>query len=265
MAVMLIDFHTHCYKDELATRAIEFGRKNGITPHFDGTILGLKNFMKAKKIDYAVVLNIANKPEHTINVNNWAIECSRQERIISFGSVHPFYKDYKDEIKRLYEAGIKGLKFHPNYQHYEVNDKSIYPVYEEAAKYGMVMLFHVGLDKMPGEYGISPKFGQLIDDLKYDKIVGAHLGGCLTFDAAAEFVWGKNVYIDVSLSFRFLTPQLKEKLKQTHDISKILYGSDAPWATIEEDLKQINELFDKQEQEQIYYKNACRLLDINII
>src|SRR5690554_6080559 len=101
MTVMLIDFHTHCYKDDIAKRAIDFGRKNGITPHFDGTILGLQNFMKAKKIDYSVVLNIANKPEHTINVNNWAIECSNYDGIISFGSIHPYFKDYKDELKRL--------------------------------------------------------------------------------------------------------------------------------------------------------------------
>jgi predicted TIM-barrel fold metal-dependent hydrolase len=259
---MIIDFHMHCYTDKLAARAMSVlqGRAE---PFYDGTIKGLNESLKKTGIDAAVALNIANKPEHTQNVNDWAIAINREDGIYSFGSVHPFYADYKTEIERLKAAGIKGLKFHPYYQGYDVDDKAAYLVYEEAARQGMIMLFHVGLDILvPGQRGTSDKFARVIDDLKYDRIVAAHLGGSLTPQLAMQHIWGRDVYLDMSLSFRYLDDNQRQKLADTHGINKLLFGSDGPWAGPQPDFESIDAFFKAEEREKIYYANAANLLEL---
>lgn len=260
---MILDFHTHCYPEQLAARAVSIVPPHLPAPAYDGTLSGLKKSMQLNGIDRSVVLHIANKPENTCRVNDWAIFCNQESNIFSFGSIHPLYDDFKREIARLKEAGIKGLKFHPCYQHYEINDSVAYRVYEEAAKAGMIILFHTGLDGIiPGNNASCDKFAAVIDDLKYEKIVGAHLGGSLMFKDAAEMIWGKNIYIDMSLSFRFLSGEFRARLKDTHDTEKLLFGSDGPWTTPKIDFAEINNFFSSEEKELIYYKNAVKLLEI---
>ena len=81
--------------------------------------------------------------------------CSQSQRLllehngapaIPFGSIHPQYTNFKEEIRRLADAGIKGVKFHPEYQEFDMDDPAVYPIYEELGKNGMIMLFHAGYD-----------------------------------------------------------------------------------------------------------------------
>ena len=78
---MVIDFHTHCFPDKLAERAVgQLSRVGGgLMPYSDGTLDGLRRQMAQHNIDISVVLNIATKPEQQTNVNNFAsnsCECS---------------------------------------------------------------------------------------------------------------------------------------------------------------------------------------------
>ena len=62
---MVIDFHTHCFPDKLAERAVgQLSRVGGgLMPYSDGTLDGLRRQMAQHNIDMSVVLNIATKPE----------------------------------------------------------------------------------------------------------------------------------------------------------------------------------------------------------
>ena len=113
---MIIDFHTHCFPDKIAAKAIEILRKrSGITrPFHDGTVNGLLSLQKNDGVDYSVVLNIATNPSQQKNVNDFAISLKNVEGIIPFGSVHPDSPDALDELERLALNGIKGVKLHPD-------------------------------------------------------------------------------------------------------------------------------------------------------
>ena len=93
---------------------------------------------KRQGCENIVLLNIATAPQYVKNVNNFLIE-NNGAGIISYGSIHPQYTDYKDEIQRLWENGIKGVKFHPEYQEFALDDKKVYPIYEELANRDMVI------------------------------------------------------------------------------------------------------------------------------
>jgi hypothetical protein len=64
-------------------------------------------------------------------------------RKTSPGPLHPDYPDWEKELKRLRRNGIKGLKFHPEFQGFWMHDPKLLPIMEEAQRDFMFML-HVG-------------------------------------------------------------------------------------------------------------------------
>lgn len=263
---MIIDFHTHCFSDAIAPRAMANLTKNSLyPPQFDGSLCGLKKRMKEAEIDYSVVLNIATNPAQTINVNNWAIELDKQPDIFSFGSINPYFEDYKSEIARLKAAGIRGIKFHPDYQDYFADDKSVYPIYEEIAKNDMIMIFHCGHDLVLREpYHCTPiMMSHLVRDFKGAKIVGAHLGGQGLWDDVFKYLGGTDVFLDTSFAFKYMTKEQIAYFCFLHDNSKILFATDAPWQKQIVEVEEMRSFIsDKILLDKIFYQNAAKLLNI---
>lgn len=263
---MIIDFHTHCFPDRLADRAIEKLAANALyKPVLGGTVDDLLGSMKQAGVDRSVVLNIATNARQTHNVNSFAIELTRYEEFVPFGSVHPEYGDYAAELARLHAAGIKGIKFHPDFQGFKVDDRAMYPIYEKAAEYGFIMLFHCGHDlDIYTTYNCTPKeFMRVAEDFKDAKIVGAHLGGQDMWDEVFEYVCGKPVYVDTAYSFGWLTPEQLKRFLGEHDNDKIFFGSDSPWQLQAHDVELMKKLIqDKSLYNKLMSGNAAKLLGI---
>ena len=85
--------------------------------------------MRTAGIDRSLLLPIATKPSQTESINKWAASVSDQS-IMSFGTIHPDYPLWKDQIEYLLHAGIKGIKFHPEYQDFYVDDERMFPLYD---------------------------------------------------------------------------------------------------------------------------------------
>src|SRR5690606_8177531 len=117
----------------------------GITAHLNGTLTDVLVSMERSGVDISVILPIATKPTQVEGITNWS-KTIQSERIISFGSIHPEYNGWKDEIKRMLDNGIRGVKFHPDYQDFFVNDEKMFPIYEGLFDAGMIVVFHAGLD-----------------------------------------------------------------------------------------------------------------------
>ena len=65
--MMIIDFHTHCFSDEIAAKAIpKLAREGNIKPFADGTVSNLKESMKVAGVDISVVQSIATKSKQTV-------------------------------------------------------------------------------------------------------------------------------------------------------------------------------------------------------
>ena len=177
---MVIDFHTHCFPDKLAERAVgQLSRVGGgLMPYSDGTLNGLRQQMALHNIDISVVLNIATKPEQQTNVNNFAATIDKEPDIIAFGSVFPGAPDAFEELERIKELGLKGVKFHPEYQQFAVDDPRWKPLYRKISDLGLITVFHSGVD-----YGFPPPYGCMPDGLASvldcfeTPVVAAHWGG----------------------------------------------------------------------------------------
>ena len=79
------------------------------------------------------------------------------------------------EARRLIDHyGVKGFKFHPQFQEFFPDDRSAYPLYEVIAEHELPALFHTGHSGMgtgmPGGGGIRLKYGNPmhVDDVAVD-------------------------------------------------------------------------------------------------
>lgn len=263
---MLIDFHTHCFPQTIAQKAIEKLSfvSGGLVPHTDGTVNGLKQAMAQGGADISVVLNIATNAHQQHSVNDFAAQINSEDGIVSFGSVFPRSEDVFSELERIKELGLKGVKLHPDYQGFKVDDQMMKPIYRKISELGLITVFHAGVD-----YGFAPPYCCMPQNLRraldwFDApVVAAHWGGLGCYEQVVEHLCGENVYFDTSFGFSQMPKFFAQKILDTHGADKILFGTDTPWHTAKMELTLLNSLqISAEDMNKITHLNAKKLLGI---
>lgn len=160
--------------------------------------------------------------------------------------------------------GIKGVKFHPEYQGFFVDDAKMRPIYKKISQLGLITVFHAGAD-----YGFEAPYHCMPDALAralplFDSpVVAAHWGGLMCHEGVIEHLCATPVYIDTSFAYGTVSLPMIKKIVQKHGCDKILFGSDSPWHMPSEDMRVVDalELADN-DKDKICFKNAARLLKI---
>ncbi|MBQ7400149.1 MAG: amidohydrolase [Clostridia bacterium] len=266
---MLIDFHSHAFPDTLAERAIaSLSQGGGISPYAKGKVSDLIEIMDEDGVDKSVVLSIATKPSQETNVNNFAISLLENPRLIPFGSVYPGSETSLSEIERLKMAGIKGIKFHPEYQCFDVMDEKVFPAYEKCAELGMVVLFHAGGDVAfkPPFHSDPERLNSLCDMFPKTTFVFAHMGGYdMWEDAAEKYKRHDNMYLDTSIinTVAIIDNSVAKQIISNVGIDHILFGSDMPWARANHSRNKLLELgLSDEDLRLIFSENAKQLLSL---
>ena len=264
---MIIDFHTHAFPDALAERAMGrlVGDGHGIYPPCsDGTVAGLIRCMDGFGVDASVIQPIVTKPSQTENLNRWA-KSVESERICSFGGIHPETDDYKRDIDFVASLGIRGLKFHVEYQGFVLDDPKMLRIYDYAFEKGLIILHHAGFDpafKPP--FRSSPdRFLNVVKQMQGGTMIAAHLGGHAQWDDVLDKLAGENIYLDTSMGQKFYSPEQFISIVRAHGADKILFGSDSPWSRADEEIELIkNSALTEEEKNLILGENAKRLLKL---
>jgi len=195
--------------------------------------------MDENQISYSVIHMVAPFASGVTETNTWLINLA-QPRFIKFGTIHPDFKDFKNEIKRLKDNNICGVKFQPDIQRFFPDDKNLtYRLYEELARAEMKVMFHIGGEPMPGPKDRSNPhmIRKIALDFPELRIVGAHLGGLNVWEETISMLVGlKNIYMESSLSYNFIKPSMAEKIIKKHGHEKIFFGSDYPFGSIKESI-----------------------------
>ena len=184
-------------------------------------------------------------------------------RIIPFGSVHIDSEDRLEELERVKKLGMKGIKLHPDYQGFFFDDPRAYPVYERCADLGLIVVIHAGSDPVsPGVIHADPQaIARVLDRFPKLILVAAHFGGTDCWDDVLRHLVGKQVYLDTALSAGNIPADTARQIIRAHGAHRILFGSDCPWHSSAMDAEFIRSLgLSEQEEEQIFYQNACALL-----
>lgn len=262
-----IDFHTHCFPDKLAERALNaLGARSGLVPASDGTVDGLINQMDAGGVDIAVILSIATNARQQKSVNDFAAELNKNSRFVAFGSVHPDADDVFEELERIKDMGLQGVKFHPEYQQFYVDDEKMRPIYKKISQLELITVFHAGAD-----YGFVPPYHCLPSHMENalkmldTNVVAAHWGGVMMHEEVYKRLCGLPVYFDTSFSYSATCLQMLKKIVEKHGTDKLLFGTDSPWHSPVEESRVIEFLeLSAEETEKIFYKNAAKLLKLDI-
>lgn len=264
---MLIDFHTHVFPDALAPKAIASLLANIdyiYEPCGGATVSELLMRMDDCGVDISVTQPVITKQSQTKTTNEWARSiCS--DRIISFGGIYPHTDDYKRDIDFVSGLGLKGLKFHPEYQEFSVDAPEMLRIYDYALSKGLIILHHGGYDPaFPEPYRSSPKqFANIADAMRGGIIVAAHFGGHDQWDDVEKYLAGKNIYLDTSMGFEFYPHDQFIRIVEKHGADKILFASDSPWSNSKTEIGHLKSLpLSENDKAAIFGGNARRILNI---
>lgn len=264
---MLIDFHVHAFADSIAARAMEkLSNTAKIIPHTDGTVADTVKKQKEWGIGLGVLLPIATKPSQQNTINNWAAEVGRNfEEIIPFGSVHPYAEDALEELERIKALGLKGIKLHPDYQGFFIDDPKAFRIYEKCAELSLPVVFHAGFDAVsPDVIHALPKASlNAHRAVPQMTMILAHMGGARCWDDVEQFLVGEDIYFDISFTAGEISSEQAKRIIKNHGADKILFASDCPWSCPLSEINLIECLgLSDAEKEMIYHKNAEKLLGL---
>jgi predicted TIM-barrel fold metal-dependent hydrolase len=278
---MIIDFHTHAFPDTIAKKAITILEANGkIKAHTNGTISDLMEKSTNAGIDYSIVLPVATSSEKQVkSINTFAIEVNnnyKETHILSFGGLHPNYIDYEEQIIRLKESGIKGIKLHPQYQDTFIDDIKYVNIIDKAFEFGLIVILHAGIDiGIPTEGKVTPdRVLKLLSMLKQKgKLVLAHMGSWRMWEEVYDKLLGLDIYIDTAFSLDYaiqdnkkiplLTKEQVEAFIFKHGSDHILFGTDSPWAEQRPYIDFINGLnIRDSDKKSILGENALKMLNM---
>ena len=261
---MIIDFHTHCFPDKIANKALEtLSATAGLMPCTDGSVGDLKRLMKDEGVSISVVQNIATNAHQQKAVNDFAASIACDE-IIPFGSVYPDAEDALEELERIHALGLKGVKFHPEYQSFFVDDEKMKPLYQKISRLGLITLFHAGED-----YGYMSPFHATPERIKnalrwFDSpVIAAHWGSQGMGEETLRHLCGLDIYFDTAFGYGSTPKPMQQAILEKHGANKILFASDCPWHTPSMDLFRLNSLgLSETERERICCGNAKQLLGL---
>lgn len=281
-AQMIIDFHTHTYPEKIAARTVELlAGRSGTVPHSDGTLEGLEENMQQRHVDMSVVLPVATSPKQYKRINEVAQvenEMFKDTHVWSFGGIHPENDNYKEILRDISDKGLKGIKLHPDYQGTFFNDIRYKRIISYASELGLIVVTHAGQDiGLPDIVHCTPAMAEeVLDDVKPDKLVLAHMGGWQMWQDVLDRLCGRNVYLDTAFSYgqiqykegvdhrwKLMDSDMFRAIINKHGADKILFGTDSPWSDQSESIADIDGLgLAEDEKRKIMGENAAGLLNL---
>lgn len=261
----IINAHCHIYPASIAERAVQgisdfYGIKidlNGMTDDLirDGEKVGVVHYL---------VHSVATKPSQVRSINEFiASEVNSHPGVFTgFGTLHPDSEDVEGDLKYLLELGLKGVKIHPDFQFFSLEEDRAIRLGQMVRDAGIPILTHCG----DFRYKLSnpEQFETFIKALPGLKIIGAHLGGWSVWDDAVARLAGKyDIMVDCCSCFGFLSPEQSTKIIRAYGADRVLWGTDYPtWDHVNE-MNLFNKLdLNEKERSLILYENAARLLHL---
>jgi uncharacterized protein len=254
-----IDFHVHLPTPDWLDGSMD-GYVEAAEAYFRSTVerqsLG-ELADKYRALDVLAVLLAwdAETATRRPRVPNETIAAACQEYPDAFtglGSVDPHKPSAVDEVARIADLGLRGVKFHPSLQAFAPDDPTYWPVFAACEQHGLLALFHTGTSgigaRQPGGQGIRIDYAH---PLKLDAVaaahpeltvVAAHFGWPWHMDLIAVALHKTNVYIDISgWSPKRIPPEVVRELKGRLS-GQFLWGSDFPFIAPERCLVELDEL-----------------------
>jgi predicted TIM-barrel fold metal-dependent hydrolase len=258
-----IDFHTHAFPDRIAATAIPALEKKGnIKAYLNGTITDLLKSMDLAEIERSVVCSIATRPTQFQPILDWS-QSVRSERIVPLPSIHPADPEKLEHLQQIKDMGFIGLKMHPYYQDFFLDDPELLEFYGQVNELGLLLVMHTGYDiGYPRIRRADPeRILKVLQEVPGLRLITTHLGGWDEWADVRRLLTGRPIYMEISFALDFLDQIRLRDLIESHPPEYLLFGTDSPWADQATTLKMLGKLGLKEDLfNRIVRENALKML-----
>lgn len=233
----IIDAHTHIFPTKIAEKAThaigEFYDIPMNHPVGSAEIL-LESGSKIGVSRY-LVCSTATVPAQVQTINDYICgECEKHPEFFGFGTLHPNMENLEDEVQRIIGAGLHGIKIHPDFQHFNIDDKSAYKIYEQIEG-KLPILIHMGDDRY--EYSRPKRLRRVLEDFPKLQAIAAHFGGYRCWEEAEQCLKYPNVKFDTCSTLPMISAEYAKKLIHYYGVENFFFGTDFPMWSHEEELE----------------------------
>jgi predicted TIM-barrel fold metal-dependent hydrolase len=256
----IIDIHAHIFPEKIAEEAVDsIGRYYGVKMRRGGTVEDLLESGRRINVSRYVVHSSATVVEQVRAINDYIAKVqANHPEFTGFATLHPGLENPAAEVDRIISLGLKGVKLHPEFQHFSIDDDDMIPIYE-ALEGRLPVLLHMGDENVDSSSPV--RLSRVLDRFPGLVVIAAHFGGYRMWDLSGEYLIGRNVYLDTSSSLAFIGPERAADMIRKHGAEKVLFGSDYPMWDHGEELERFLAIdLTEEEQRAILFENAEKLL-----
>lgn len=227
--MIIHDAHTHIFPEKIAAKASKsigdfYGVKN---MQCSATVDNLLKNSSEVHIGYKLVCSSAVTKEQVDAINSFIIsECKKNPTLIGFAALHPETLNYEEVMDHCIENNLKGIKFHPDFQRFNIDDPNVYSIYRAAARREIPILFHMGDSRY--DFSSPIRLKKVLHDIPELKVIAAHFGGYMRWDSAYDLPKCENLYFDTSSSIGIMDNDMIYKFIEKFGDDKFMFGTDFP-------------------------------------
>ncbi len=224
----IIDAHTHIYPDKIAAKAAEsIGNFYNMTARYsEGSVDKLLSVGSQYGVSGFLVCSVATIPEQVPSINAFlASQCAEHPEFTGFGALHPRTENPTAAIEQIQRFGLRGIKLHPDFQRFHIDDRCVYPIYE-AAQGVLPILIHMGDARY--DFSRPRRLKTVLEDFPKLNVIAAHLGGWEMWDEARELLRHDNVRFDTCSAFQVLSAGQATRQILSLGVEKCFFGTDYP-------------------------------------
>ncbi len=164
---------------------------------------------KDQSFDVVIIANalhIMPDPEKALQEISELVKSD--DAFIGYGTLHQGNTNSAEILRNSKKNGLLGLKLHSDFQQFNIDDPDMYPVYAEAEKQGIPILFHMG------DYS---HWNEALDVLQPSE----------------------RLYFDFSSTLQFIDGDMLRKFLDKFGEEQFFFGSDFPMWDPAEELKRL--------------------------
>lgn len=260
----IIDMHAHIYPQKIAQKASDsISDFYHLPVRYDGTVERLLSLGDTYGVEKFLVHSVATSAAQVARINDFVLsECrAHHERFVGFATMHPDFADPYEELTRIKTAGLRGVKLHPDFQKFFLNDRCMDKIYDAAQSLDLPVLFHTGDPRYDWS---SPKYvPDVCTRFPKLKIICAHFGGYSRWEEAAQCLKNEKVWVDTSSSLFFIGNENAKKYIGVYGVDHVLFGSDYPMWNVGDEIRNVLSLgLSERDTQKIFFDNIKTLLNL---
>lgn len=263
---MIIDSHAHIFPSKIAERAVD-----NIGKFYDLPMLGTGNIEQLIKsggesgIGGFIVNSSATSAKQVEQINKFIVESVKDKsNVWGLCTIHQDLDEAAIDcaIKYAVANNLIGVKLHPDFQKFYIDDPSVYKLYE-ACNGVFPILMHTGDSRY--DYSSPMRLATVAKDFPNLNFIAAHFGGYERWSEVECYKGLDNVYIDSSSTLFKLPYDRAHEIINIFGEDRLLFGVDYPMWDYAGELNRFNNLnLSGRSLEKAMYLNAARLYKLSI-